>query len=115
MQPMVLLAELMALYYGWTLFADGPLAFYVLAGLFIAWRLACIAHERGRDWWPVCGFGAALALMQSTCGMLYAADGRSFVCDSGTGLPISALVLAGGAALTAHYVRRRPRNGSPSS
>lgn len=104
--PAALLCELLALYYGWTAFNDGPLAFYVSAGLWVAWRCWLTYLEGGREWLPVAAYGAGLGLMQAGCGLTYAADGRSFICDSGTGLPISALVLAGGASVAAHYVRK---------
>jgi hypothetical protein len=105
--PSALLCELLALYYGWTAFQDGPLAFYVSVGLWVAWRCWLLYLEHGRGWLPVCVYGAGLGLMQASCGLMFAADGRSFVCDSGTGLPISALVLAGGASVAAHYLRVR--------
>lgn len=107
--PAALLCELLALYYGWTAFDDGPLAFYVCTGLWVAWRCWLLYLERGRAWLPVCVYGAGLGLMQAGCGLMFAGDGRSFVCDSGTGLPISALVLAGGASVAAHYLRESHR------
>lgn len=106
MKPAILLAELMAVYCGWQFFADGPLAFYVSIGLWLAWRMFLLGMERGEDWWPVCLFGAWLGLMQAGCGLAYAADGKSFVCDKGTGLPITSLVLAAAAGLVAFYARR---------
>lgn len=112
MTPAALLAELLAVYYGWQFFGNGPLAFYVLMGTWVAWRMALLGAERRGDWWPVCLFGAALGLMQAGCGLMYAADGRSFVCDRGTGLPISALVLAMAAGLIAFYARRLRRDES---
>lgn len=101
----MLLIELLALYWGWQFFSDGPLAFYIAMGLWVAWRLALLAIERGKPWRPVCFFGMFLGLSQAGCGLTYAADGRSFVCDKGTGLPISSLVLAGAAGVAIYYWR----------
>jgi hypothetical protein len=98
--PKILLPALVVLYTAWQFFPDGPLAFYVSTGLFVA--LVSIAT---RDW-PMAVFGSALGLMHSGCGLMYVGDGRSFVCDSGTGLPITSLVLAGGVGLGVHYWRR---------
>jgi hypothetical protein len=105
--PLALLAELVAVYTVWQAFPDGPLAFYVTVGVWVVWRMVVTAREHDRDWWPVCLFGALLGLMQAGCGLAYVADGRSFVCDGGTGLPITPLVLAGAAGLAAHYVRKK--------
>jgi hypothetical protein len=98
--PRALLLALVVLYTAWQLFPDGPLAFYVSSGLFVV--LVSVAT---RDW-PIAVFGSALGLMQAGCGLMYVGDGRSFVCDSGTGLPITSLVLAGGVGLGFHYWRR---------
>ena len=105
MKPAVLLASLLSAYCGWQAFSDGPLAFYVLIGLWVAGMCLWVGFEKRGDWWPVCLFGVWLGLMQSGCGLLYVGDGRSFVCDKGTGLPITALVLAVAAGLAAYYAR----------
>lgn len=112
MTPAILLAELLALYTGWQAFADGPLAFYVSVGLWVAWRMFLIGRERGGDWWPVCLFGITLGLLQAGCGLAYVGDGRSFVCDAGTGLPISSLVLAIAAGVVTYYARRLHRGST---
>jgi hypothetical protein len=106
MTPAVLMAELLAVYCGWQFFDDGPLAFYVMMGLWVAWRMFLLNRERGSEWAPACLFGAWLGLMQAGCGAAYVADGRSFLCDKGTGLPVSSLVLAVAAGITAYYARR---------
>lgn len=106
MSPAILLAELLAVYCGWQFFADGPLGFYVLMGLFVAVLMLHVGMWKRGDWWPVCIFGAWLGLMQAGCGLAYLGDGRSFLCDKGTGLPITALVLAVAAGLAAFYARR---------
>jgi len=103
------MAELLVVYCGWQLFSDGPLAFYVIMGLWVAYRMALLGYEKGREWWPACMFGAVLGLMQAGCGFAYTGDGRSFVCDKGTGLPITALVLASAAGIIAYYARRLHR------
>jgi hypothetical protein len=108
-KPEALLAELVALYTIWQAFPDGPLAFYVSVGVWVAWRMLVIGKEHGRDWWPVCALGAVLGMLQAGCGLAYVGDGRSFICDKGTGLPITPLVLAAAAGLAAHYARKRCR------
>lgn len=105
MSPLVLLAELVSLYTVWQAFSDGPLAFYVTVGLWVAWRMVLLGWERGAEWHPVCAFGAILGVAQAGCGLMYVGDGRSFICDKGTGLPITPLILAGAAGLAAHYWR----------
>lgn len=109
MTPAWLIAELLAVYCGWQFFDRGPLAFYISMGLWVAWRMFLLGSERGGEWWPVCVFGCTLGLMQAACGAAYEADGRSFLCDKGTGLPISSLVLAAAAGLIAFYARRLHR------
>lgn len=99
--PKALLLSLVALYTGWQAFPDGPLAFYVSTGLFVV--VVSIATQD----WPIAVFGSALGLMQSACGLMYAGDGRSYVCDSGTGLPITPLVLSSGAGLALYYWGRK--------
>lgn len=106
MTPAILLGELVVLYTIWQAFPDGPLAFYVTVGLWVAWRMLLIGLERGGDWWPVSILGVLLGLLQAGCGMAYVADGRSFVCDKGTGLPITPLVLSLAAGLATYYARR---------
>lgn len=105
MNPLALLAELVAVYTVWQAFPNGPLAFYVTVGLWVAWRMVLLAREKGKEWRPVCLFGAVLGLSQAGCGLMYVGDGRSFICDKGTGLPITPLILAGAAGLAAHYWR----------
>ncbi len=112
MSPAILLLELLVVYCGWQFFADGPLALYVLMGLFVAVVMIHIGMWKRGDWWPVCLFGAWLGLMQAGCGAMYVGDGRSFVCDKGTGLPITALVLAVAAGVASFYARRLKRGGT---
>ena len=102
----MLLAVLTATYAGWQLFEDGPLAFYVSVGLLIAVLLRMVWTARGKEWRPVCLFGISLGLMQAGCGAAFSGNGRSFVCDSGTGLPISAIVFAGAFGLAVYYAAR---------
>ena len=113
MNPVVLVAELTALYTLWQAFPDGPLAFYVTVGVWVAWRMLLLGIERGEQWWPACLFGMGLGAMQAGCGLMYVGDGRSFICDKGTGLPITALVLAAAAGLAAYYARNK--NGRAAS
>lgn len=105
MSPLILLAALVATYAGWQVFDDGPLAFYVSAGLLVCALLWQIRRDH-REWSPVCYFGMMLGLMQAGCGATFAGDGRSFVCDNGTGLPISAIVCAAAVGLAVFYMTR---------
>lgn len=114
MKPEGFLASLVAVYCGWQAFADGPLGFYVLMGLWVVFVTAWIGFEKRGEWWPACLFGAWLGLMQSGCGLMYIGDGRSFLCDKGTGLPITALVLAVAAGLAAYYARKKKHGGATS-
>lgn len=107
MKPEVYLGELVALYTLWQAFADGPLAFYVTVGVFVAWRSIVVGWEHGRDWWPAAGVGVVLGLMQSGCALMYVGDGRSFVCDAGSGLPITPIVLAAACGVATFYARKR--------
>lgn len=107
MKPEMFLGELVALYTVWQVFPDGPLAFYVTAGVWVAWRCLLVGIERSGQWWPVALFGVFLGLMQAGCGLLYVGDGRSFICDSGTGLPITPIVLAAACGLATYYARKR--------
>lgn len=105
------LAALVFTYAGWQLFPDGPLAFYALCGLLVA--LLCLQQARrpgiGRMW-AVYAYGIAMGLGTTTCGGLYAAqaDGYHFLCDKGSGVPIS--LISGGLALAvAVYILRGKR------
>lgn len=112
MTPAILMLELLAVYCGWQFFADGPLAFYVTVGLWVAWRMVLLGFERRGAWWPACLFGVWLGLMQAGCGLAYVADGRSFLCDKGTGLPVSLLVLAVACGVMVFYARRLYRGST---
>lgn len=107
MKPEVYLGELVALYTLWQAFPDGPLAFYVCMGVFVAWRSLVFGWERGGEWWPACAVGVVLGLLHAGCGLTYAGDGRSFICDTGSGLPITPIVLAAACGVATYYARKR--------
>ena len=109
MTPAVLMCELLAVYFGWQFFGNGPLAFYVLTGAWVAWRCWLLYAERGADWAPAALFGMYLGASQAACGLVEAGDGQSFLCDRYSGLPVSSLTLAIGAGIVAHYARRLQR------
>lgn len=90
----------------WQLFPDGPLAFYITQGLLIT--MLCIQLARKSPLWPVYLYGALMAFMTSACGGMYAghADGYHFLCDKGTGIPLSSISL-GFALLIALCLWRR--------
>jgi hypothetical protein len=77
--------------FAWQLFSNGPLAFYVIAGVTTAWLCIELAIKSERKLWPVFGLGAAMAFLTSGCGALFVAntDGFRFMCDQGSGLPVS--------------------------
>lgn len=109
MNPATLLGALTIAYAGWQVFDDGPMAFYVMAGLLIAGLLWQIARDNGGQWWPVCVFGIVLGFMQAGCGVMYSVlDGRSFICDAGTGLPLS-LATMGAASMLAGWLATKAR------
>lgn len=92
-------AAIVLTYVGWQLFPDGPLAFYTLCGLLVALLCLQLALKPVGRMWAVYAYGVAMGLGTSACGALYAAqaDGYHFVCDRGTGLPVS--LVSGGLAL----------------
>lgn len=108
---MLQLAAFAAVFMGWQIFQDGPLAYYMACGLLIA--LLCIQRARalGGVAWAIYGYGASMGIMSATCGGLYAAkaDGYSMLCDKGTGLPIS-LISGGALLLVAAYVYKKGRD-----
>jgi len=107
------MAELLLVYTGWQLFPDGPLAFYCLMGAWVASLMIRLGMAMRGEWWAPCLFGAFLGLTQSVCGLAYVGDGRSFLCDKGTGLPITALVLGVACGIMVYLIRRR-HGRSPS-
>lgn len=106
------LAAVAAVFMGWQLFDDGPLAYYIGAGLLIA----ALSIERaftspGRTW-AVYAFCACEGITTSACGGMYVAhaDARHFLCDRGSGLPVS--LFSGLLALAcAAYLLRGKRDG----
>lgn len=92
---------------GWQLFPDGPLAYYMLTGLLIGWLCLQIAAHKGGRWWAVYGLGAGVGFLATTCGGLYAikADARAFLCDKGTGLPVSLFIGLAAIAVAVYVLR----------
>lgn len=90
----------------WQLFPNGPLAFYITQGLLIT--MLCIQLARKSKLAVVYLYGAFMAFMTSACGGMYAgyADGYHFLCDKGSGIPISSISL-GSAILIALYLWRK--------
>ncbi len=79
-----------AVFLGWQLFEDGPLAYYIAAALLIAGlcvKLAIKEPELALAY----ACGTVLALLTAGCGALFSlgASGKEFLCDKGTGLPVS--------------------------
>lgn len=90
---LVRLVGVAAVFMGWQLAPDGPLAYYIGAGLLIAWLALERAVTAPGKAWAVYAYAAFCGLSTSTCGAMYAAgaDARHFLCDRGTGLPVSLL------------------------
>jgi hypothetical protein len=103
--PAALLLAIIAAFYGWQAFSDGPLAHYVLEGMLLAVLLAKIALDNGRGWFAVCGFGALLGLLQAGCGVFYRWDSADFVCDTTTGRPVSMVVAIGAVLVGVSLIR----------
>ena len=87
------LSGVVVVFMGWQLFDDGPLAYYIGAGLLIGWLATERAITAPGKAWAVYAYAAACGLSSSACGAMYAAgaDARHFLCDRGTGLPVSLL------------------------
>jgi hypothetical protein len=88
----------------WPAFKDGPRAFYVISALLIVYLCVLLAWKS--KLWPVFLYGALMALMTAGCGAFFEADGSRFVCDSGTGAPVS-LISGLGALLLIGYMLAR--------
>lgn len=112
MSPAWLLVVITATYTVWQIFSDGPQAFYVSCGVLVAVLLLEIGRLRGGDWWPVCWYGAALGATQAACGSLFAGDGSTFICDSGTGVPISLMTFTAGGFVALELLRRHRKKGA---
>jgi len=95
---------------GWQFFSDGPLANYIISALLVAYLCARAAWRS--PMWPAYGYGVAMALMTAGCGGMYAtqADGYSFLCDKGTGLPISLISGLGAIALVVWVLIREKKS-----
>lgn len=101
-----------ATFMGWQVFEDGPLAYYIAAALLTCALCLRAAQGRGRRAWAVFGYGAFLSACTAGCGALYAAhaDGRHFLCDRGSGLPVSLVSGLAGIAV-AVYLRKGSGDG----
>ena len=101
------LVAIMATFMGWQVWPNGPLAYYITAALLTCALFLHAAWVRGGRWWAVFGYGAFLSASTAGCGALYAAhaDGRHFVCDRGSGLPVSLLSGVLGIAVAVYLLR----------
>lgn len=103
-----------AVYMGWQLLPNGPLAYYVAQA-----ALSCLLALQVGYWltgaaWVVYLFGAALAASTAGCGALFAAqaDARHFLCDAGTGLPVSSFTGALALLVALYLLKEGRRHGS---
>lgn len=93
--------------FGWQLFHDGPLANYIITGLVLAALCGRLAL-RSKKHAIVYLYGGAMGLMTSGCGGMFSmkADGYRFLCDKGTGLPVSMITGLGALAVAMHLLAR---------
>lgn len=79
-----------AVYLGWQFFEDGPLAYYIATALLVAGMSVRLATKEP-ELVLAYACGTVLALLTAGCGALYSvgASGKEFLCDKGTGLPVS--------------------------
>jgi hypothetical protein len=112
MSPIWVLAAMVSTWMGWALFSDGPLAYYMAAGALLA-LLSYLLKDRGGAWVPVAWYGVSIGSLVFTCGGLYGAeaDGYSFLCDKGTGLPVSTFTGLG-AVIAARAIYRKQRHAT---
>jgi hypothetical protein len=106
MSPVAVLLAVVVCYYAGPLFHDHALAHYVMSGALVAVLMCKIAQDNGRRWWPVCGYGAALGLTQSACGIGYDWETVGMMCDVSTGRPVSVLVGIGAILAGASLIRK---------
>lgn len=111
MRPITFLLAVMLVFTGWQLFPNGPLAYYVLSALALMFTLIWIATRVGRECALVALYGALQSGMTAACGGMYASsmDGFHYLCDRGTGLPVSGITLTTGLLLAA-WLTRSGRN-----
>ena len=102
------LAVVAAATFLWQAFPDGPLAFYIINALFVAF-LCVRAALKEPMWWQVYAYGAVMALLTAGCGGLFIAkaDGAAFLCDKGTGLPVSLISGIGFLVLIVVLLKRK--------
>ena len=111
MKPVHLLLAVVFVFTGWQLFPDGPLAYYILSALLGVVLLTLVGAALGGDWALVCAYGAIVYAMTAGCGSLFAAsaDGFHFLCDRGTGLPVSGFTLTLGILVLLWITRKKGR------
>jgi len=104
---------MLLVYMGWQLFADGPLAYYIAAAAFTGALCIRAAWGRGARAWAVFGYGALMAGLTAGCGVFYAAhaDGRHFLCDRGSGLPVSLVSGLAGIAVAVFLLKKGSGDG----
>lgn len=108
--PAAAMVWTLAVYFGWQLFADGPRAFYVMAGLSVVGIFALAAMHGGRRWWPASAFGALMGALQAGCGMVVDGVSEGFICDNGTGLPVAGLTLSAAVGVVVWYWQESRRH-----
>ena len=96
-----------ATFMGWQLFQDGPLAYYITAAVLTSALCIRSAWGRGVRAWAVFGYGAAMSGLTAGCGAMFAthADGVHFLCDRGSGLPVSLVSGISGIAVAVYLMK----------
>jgi hypothetical protein len=110
---MVRLLVVLGVFLGWQAFADGPLAYYVLSNILITGLAieGAINKKPNKEWavYALCAFGG---FTTSLCGALFSVDtdNKCFLCDRGSGLPVSLLFCLAALAVAGYLVGTK-RNG----
>lgn len=98
---------------GWQAFEDGPLAHYITEAALCCALCIAAARGRGAQAWAVFGYGALTSGLTAGCGALYAAraDGRHFLCDRGSAMPVSLLTGLAGIAVAVFLLKKGSGDG----
>lgn len=93
--------------FGWQLFDNGPLANYVITGLLVF--LLSVLNARKSELWVVYLYGGVMGLCTSACGGMFILkmDGYAFLCDKGTGIPVSLISGLGAVGVAGYLLARK--------
>jgi hypothetical protein len=102
-----LLLALLTAFTAHNAFADKTLAFYVAQALLGVVLVIFIGWRAGRQLAAVCLYGIFLFGTAAACGVVYPQlqDGHKYLCDTGTGAPVSAITWLVGVFLLGWVIR----------